>query len=80
MVNWREDLEFVYALFVLVSIIVIFFTLYDSSGLVLASLVGVVVGFAEIMFATVAFESERARTNWENLGKKEKQQRLDKDD
>jgi hypothetical protein len=36
MVNWREDVEFIYFLSVLVSSIVVFFNFYDTSGLEMA--------------------------------------------
>ena len=67
MVNWREDAEFIYVLSMLVSSIIVFFTLYDSNGLEFAAMIvaaivmiGVAVGFA-------VFESEFAMVRWERL-------------
>jgi hypothetical protein len=71
MVNWREDVEFVYGLFMLISCIVVFFILYDSVGLTLAAVVTVVVALVEVGIAFAAFESDRAIASWERLGKKE---------
>lgn len=71
MVNWREDVEFVYGLFMLISCIVVFFILYDSKGLTLAAVVTVVVALVEVGIAFAAFESDKAMTSWERLGKKE---------
>jgi len=71
MVNWREDVEFVYGLFMLISCIVVFFILYDSMGLTLAAVVTVVVVLVEVGIAFAAFESDKAMANWERLGKKE---------
>ncbi len=71
MVNWREDIEFVYALFMLVSCIVVFFVLYDSMSLTLAAVATGVIVLVEAAIAFAALESDTAIANWEKLGKKE---------
>lgn len=74
MVNWREDIEFVYVLFMLVSSIVVFFVLYDSLSLTIASAIVGVVVLVETGIAFAAFESERAQASWERLNKKDLKQ------
>jgi hypothetical protein len=69
MVNWREDVEFIYFLSVLVSSIVVFFNFYDTIGLEMAGgIVGAVV-LVEVVLGVVAFESNFAIARWERLEK-----------
>jgi hypothetical protein len=69
MVNWREDVEFCYALAILVSAILIFFGFYDSRGLQYAGeLAGGIVAVLIIVGVGV-FETDRARDVWERLEK-----------
>jgi hypothetical protein len=69
MVNWREDVEFFYALFMLVSAIVIFFYLYDTQGLQFAGIAVGITVLVEAGICFIAFESDRAIANWEKLEK-----------
>jgi hypothetical protein len=71
MVNWREDIEFFYVLFILVSSIIVFFTLYDYKGLLIAGGVVAIAVLVEVAVAFALFESDKAVTNWEKLGKNE---------
>ncbi len=70
MVNWREDVEFIYVLFMLVSGIVVFFVLYDRSGIELAGggVAGMVV--AEGIIGFIVFETDWAVGRWEKLAKR----------
>jgi hypothetical protein len=70
MVNWREDIEFIYVLIMLVSSIVVFFTIYDFAGLTVAAVVVAVLLMAEIGVAFVAFETQGAIKSWEKIEKK----------
>ncbi len=71
MVNWREDVEFFYVLFILVSAIVLFFYLYDTKGLPIAGIGVAVTVLIEAAIGFAAFESDHAITAW---GKIEKEQ------
>ncbi len=71
MVNWREDVEFFYVLFMLVSNIGVFFILYNSTSLTLAAVSVVIIVLIEAAIAFAAFESDKAIANWERFGKKE---------
>ena len=71
MVNWREDVELLYGLIVVVATVVIYFQLYPWTGVetaivVTAGTVGilVVIGF-------IAFETEQAVEKWKKLTKNE---------
>jgi hypothetical protein len=70
MVNWREDVEFFYVLFMLVSGIVAFFSLYELRGVEFAGVVVVAIVLVEAAIGFVLFESDRAVARWEKLGKK----------
>jgi TctA family transporter len=74
MVNWREDVEFFYVLFMLISGIVAFFTLYESEGLLLAGVAVVIVVLVEGAIGFAVFETDRAIANWEKLGKNDPKQ------
>lgn len=74
MVNWREDVEFFYVLFMLISGIVAFFTLYESEGLLLAGVAVVIVVLVEGAVGFAVFETDRAIANWEKLGKNDPKQ------
>jgi hypothetical protein len=67
MVNWRENVEFCYALFVLISAISIFFFFYEPNGLPYASSVVALVVFVEILFGLAAFETDWAIAKWEKF-------------
>lgn len=69
MVNWREDVEFCYVLFMLISAIVAFFSLYETMGIPIAGVVVAVVVVVEGGIAFAAFESDRAIARWEKLEK-----------
>ena len=69
MVNWREDVEFVYVLFILISTILVFFYLYDTKGLPYASITVAVIVLVEVAIGLAAFESDHAIAGWEKLGK-----------
>jgi len=70
MVNWREDVEFCYVMFMLISGIVVFFGIYDRAGTITAAegTVGLVIFYAIAGF--IAFETDWAMREWEKLGKK----------
>ena len=74
MVKWREDIEFIYVFIMLVSSIVVFFTIYDFAGLTVGAVVVAILLFAEIGIAFLAFETEGATRSWERLEKKNDQQ------
>ncbi len=67
MVNWREDVEFFYCLFVLVSLIIAFFAVYPVVGVELATVVIVILGIIEGIIGFVAFESEPALNRWAKM-------------
>ena len=69
MVNWREDVEFCYVLFMLISGIVTFFSLYNQTGMITAG--GAVVGLVvfEAIAGFIAFETDWAIGRWDKLGK-----------
>jgi hypothetical protein len=70
-INWREDIEFFYVFGMLVSSIIIFFTLYDNYGLMISSLAIAAILLIEIEIAYTSFETEKAIARWEKLGKVE---------
>jgi hypothetical protein len=74
MVNWRENVEFFYVLFIVISAIVVFFYFYDSRGLTYAGLAAVVVVLVETAVAFFAFETDRAIAAWEKIGKEDHKQ------
>ncbi len=69
MVNWREDIEFIYVLSMLVSSIIVFFELYNLYGLQLAAEVVVGAVLLEVLVGAFAFESPYAIHRWEKLEK-----------
>lgn len=69
MVNWREDVEFVYVLGVLVSGVILFFYFYNNMGISTASTIMVGIVLAEIVAAYLVFETDRAIANWEKIEK-----------
>lgn len=70
MVNWREDVEFVYVLFMLVSGIVVFFVLYDRTSIELSGAGVVALVLIEGLIGFVAFETDWAINRWDKLGKR----------
>ncbi len=71
MVNWREDVEFCYILFILISAIVIFFVFYESKGVMFAGEVAVAIVVIEAIICLAAFETDWALKAWEKIGKNE---------
>jgi hypothetical protein len=71
LVNWRENIEFFYVLGMLISNIVIFFTLYDNYGLMVSSLAVAAIILIEAEIAYSAFETEKAIARWEKIGRVE---------
>jgi hypothetical protein len=71
MVNWREDVEFCYVLFILISAIVVFFNFYDSKGVIFASEIAVVLVVVEAVIGVATFETDRAIATWEKIGQNE---------
>jgi hypothetical protein len=74
MVNWREDVEFIYVLAILVSAIVVFFYMYDFAGLPTSAGVAIGVVVVLALIGAAAFETDRAIATWEKLFKEEKKQ------
>jgi hypothetical protein len=71
MVNWRENIEFCYGLFILISAIVVFFNFYNSKGVIFAGEVAVAITITEIVIGVAAFETDWAINRWEKIGKNE---------
>jgi hypothetical protein len=71
MVNWREDVEFCYVLFILISAIVVFFIFYESKGVVFAGEIAAVLVVVEAIVCVAAFETDWAIKAWEKIGKNE---------
>jgi hypothetical protein len=71
MVNWREDIEFCYALAILISGILIFFGFYDSRGLQYAGELSGGIVAVMIIVGVGVFETDRARAIWDRLEKSE---------
>jgi hypothetical protein len=69
MVNWREDIEFCYVLFMLVSGIVTFFSLYGWTGMIFAGGADVALVVCEAIAGFIAFETDWAINRWDKLGK-----------
>jgi hypothetical protein len=69
MVNWREDVEFIYFLSMLISSIVIFFNFYETSSVELAGGIVVAIVLIEGLLGFIAFESNFAIVRWERLEK-----------
>ncbi len=69
MVNWREDIEFIYVLAMLVSSILVFFNLYDTRGLQTAGEWVVIIVVVEAVAGLIAFESDFAIARWERAEK-----------
>jgi hypothetical protein len=71
MVNWRENVEFCYILFMLISAIVIFFNFYDSQGVMFAGGVAAILVVVEAVIGVATFETDRAIAAWEKIGNNE---------
>jgi uncharacterized membrane protein YhaH (DUF805 family) len=69
MVNWKEDVEFFYCLFVLVSLIIAFFAAYPLVGVELAAVIVVILGLVEGIIGFAVFESEPALNRWAKMSK-----------
>ena len=70
MVNWREDVEFFYGLFMVVSLFIAFNSLYPLWGIATAAATVVTIGAVEAVVGFAVFESERAVEKWNKLTKK----------
>jgi hypothetical protein len=69
MVNWKEDFEFIYCLFMLVSLIAIFFSLSDSMGAQSKGIVVAVIGVIEAILGIFVFRSSYTSGLWNKLEK-----------
>ena len=69
MANWKEDFEFLYCLFMLVSLIAVFFSLSDSLGAQGKGIVVVVVGVIEAVLGIFVFGSSYTSGLWTKLEK-----------
>jgi preprotein translocase subunit SecD len=79
MVNWREDIEYVYVLSIFVSAIVVFFYIYDTMGLMTAILATAGLASIEALIGFVAFETDRAIATWERIEKEPPSQEKNND-
>ncbi len=69
MVNWREDIEFIYVLAMLVSSVLVFFNYYNTIGLQLAIEYVIVIVVVEGIVGLIVFESGFAIARWDKLEK-----------
>ena len=69
MVNWREDVEFLYGLVMVLSVILTFFKLYTWTGIPFALGVSIAVGAVMGGIGFAVFESEQAVERWNRLTK-----------
>ncbi len=69
MVNWREDIEYIYVLSVFISAIVVFFYIYEIMGLVTAIPATIGLVLIEILIGFAAFETDRAIATWDRIQK-----------
>ncbi len=65
MVNWREDVGFLYGLIVLVSAIITFFSFYKQGRTAVPSIMTGVVVLVEVVIGYVLFGSKRGAAIWE---------------
>ena len=70
MVKWREDVEFVYGLCVVVSLVLAYFQLYNRFGEQMAIVATFALGVIETIAGFAAFESEHAVEEWNNLSRR----------
>jgi len=71
MVNWREDVEFVYGLAMIISFIISYYLLYPIWGIQTAAIATVIIGIIMAIAGLAAFESERAVEKWNKLTSKQ---------
>jgi hypothetical protein len=69
MVNWREDVEFIYFLSMLVSSIVVFFNFFETNSIEFAGEIVAVIVLIEALLGLIAFESNFAIARWDRLEK-----------
>ena len=69
MVKWKEDFEFLYCLFMLVSLIAVFFSLSDSLGAQGKGIVVAVIGVIEAVLGVFVFGSSYTSGLWTRLEK-----------
>jgi hypothetical protein len=67
MVNWRENVEFFYVLFILLSGIGAFFAFYEQSGIQIAGVAVFIVVVIETIIGLAVFETDRAIAKWKKL-------------
>ena len=70
MVNWRENIEFIYGLAVVIAAVVVYFQMATFAGTTTPLLIAIVVGVIGAVVGFAAFESEYAIARWEKLTKK----------
>ena len=70
MVNWKENVEFIYAMFMLVSLVIAYFNVYPLIGVQIGAGITVVIGVIEGIVGFVLFESGRAQKKWGKMGQK----------
>ena len=77
MVNWRQDIEFIYGLIVVITLVIVYFRVSPIMGTELGIGVTAAVGVIEAVIGFAAFESEPAVERWNQFTKKlaEHQQR-----
>ena len=71
MVNWRENVGFLYGVIVLISAIITFFSFYDQRDIALPSVMTVLVVLIEAVIGYFLFGSARAAAMWEELEKQD---------
>ncbi len=69
MANWRENVEFIYGLAVVLSVVLTYFRLYTWTGMPFALGVTAAVGGIMAGIGFAVFESEQAIERWKKLTK-----------
>jgi hypothetical protein len=69
MVNWREDVEFLYGLIMVLTVVLTYFRLYTWTGMPFALGVSIAVGAVMAGIGFAVFESEQAIERWKELKK-----------
>jgi hypothetical protein len=70
MVNWRENVEFIYGLAIVIAVVVVYFQMATFAGTTTPLLIAIVVGVIGAVVGFAAFESEFALKRWDKLAKK----------
>jgi|PlaIllAssembly_1097288.scaffolds.fasta_scaffold3764065_1 hypothetical protein len=71
MTNWREDGEFIYGLAIVISIVVVYFQLYNWTGTTFALIMCVVTGVVGALVGFAVFETEFAVERWNKRANKQ---------